>query len=144
MSIPDNIIFQYFELLTDVTSEELADLKKQLEIGVNPMSLKKRLARELVTQFYSAKEAEDAEAHFEKTVQKKELPDDISEYELTEDIFLSQLMQQSGLCKSRSEAIRLINQGAVIIKGEKATDINLLVTKGAIIKVGKRRYLKTT
>lgn len=143
MSIPDNIIMQYFELLTDVPSEELVDFKQQMASGVNPMSLKKRLARELVTQFYSAKDAAAAEAHFEKTVQNKELPDEIAEYKLTQDIGISQLLAQAGLAASRSEAVRLIKQGAVTINGEKTSDANQIVAKGVTIKVGKRRYLKT-
>jgi tyrosyl-tRNA synthetase len=143
MSIPDNIMFQYFELLTSTSLEELAEIKKQIARGSNPMSLKKHLAKTLVTQFYSEKDAQEAEEHFEKTVQNKEMPDEIEEYELNEDMFLSQLMQQSGLCASRSEAVRLINQGAVTINGEKVTSINMLVSRGATIKVGKRRYLRT-
>jgi tyrosyl-tRNA synthetase len=135
---------QYFELLTDVTDKELKEFERQLASGANPMSLKKRLARELVAQFYSEKEAREAEEHFEKTVQKKEIPEEIQQYTLSEPMFLSQLMQQSGLCASRSEATRLIKQGAVTINGEKITHVNHLVLSGAIIKVGKRRYLKTT
>jgi tyrosyl-tRNA synthetase len=144
MSIPDNIIIQYFELLTDVPDKELKEFTRQLKSGVNPMSIKKRLARELVAQFYSVKDANEAEEHFEKTVQRKEIPEDIKEYTLTSDIFLSQLMIKSGLCSSRSEAVRLIKQGAVTINGQKASGINQLISSGAIIKVGKRRYLKTT
>ncbi len=144
MSIPDSILLHYFELLTDVSVEELADFKKQIESGVNPMSLKKRLAKELVTQFYSAKDAQEAEEHFERTVQKKEAPEDISEFHIQQDISISQLLAQSGLAASRSEAVRLIKQGAVSIDGEKSDDVNKIVPKGVTIKVGKRRYLKTT
>jgi tyrosyl-tRNA synthetase len=144
MSIPDSIIMQYFELLTDVTDKELKEFKKQLDSGANPMSLKKRLAKELVVQFYNEKESKEAEEHFERVVQRKEIPDDITEFVLTAPMFLSQLMQQTGLCASRSEAVRLIKQGAVTINGEKITHINHLVLSGTIIKVGKRRYLKTT
>ncbi len=108
------------------------------------MSLKKQLAKELVTQFYSAKDAQQAEEHFEKTVQNKEIPDEIKEYKIQKDIVISQLLAQSGLAASRSEAVRLIKQGAVTINGKKTTDANELVFKGVTIKVGKRRYLKTT
>ena len=144
MSIPDTLIMQYFELLTDTPEEELVSIGKQLDEGFNPMTLKKRLAREIVTELYNEKDTTEAEKHFEKVVQNKELPDDITEYTLTSDIFLSQLMIKAGLCASRSEAVRLIKQGAVIINGEKVSDINHLVSRSAIIKVGKRRYLKTT
>jgi tyrosyl-tRNA synthetase len=144
MSIKDEFIMIYFETLTDVPDQELAEYRRQMANDANPMILKKRLAREIVTQLYNEKEAQEAEAHFEKTVQNKELPDDITEYVLTEPMFLSQLMQQTGLSASRSEAVRLIKQGAVTINGEKASEINQLISRGATIKVGKRRYLKTT
>ena len=86
MSIRDDFIMHYFELLTDVPDAELAEFKKQMESGVNPMSLKKRLAKEIVTQLYSDKEAEEAEEHFEKTVQNKEIPDEIEEYKISPEI----------------------------------------------------------
>jgi len=143
MSIPDSILMQYFELLTDVPDEELVKFKQQIERGVNPMSLKKRLAREFVTRFYSAKDARTAEEHFEKTVQKKEIPDEVEEYRIEPGITISQLLVDSGLTASRSEAVRLIKQGAVTSDGKKIDDFNESVNKGVIIKVGKRRYLKT-
>ncbi|HEY97278.1 MAG TPA: tyrosine--tRNA ligase [Dehalococcoidia bacterium] len=144
MSIRDEAIIPYFELLTDVPESELRGMKKQLDSGVNPMMLKKRLARDIVNQLYGKKSADEAEEHFEKVVQKKEEPDEIEEYTLINDMFLSQLMTQAGLCSSRSEAVRLIKQGAVTINGQKVSGINHLVSRGATIKVGKRRYLKTT
>ncbi len=144
MSIPDNILIQYFTLLSDAPIEEIKQMTSDIDNKkVNPMDLKKRLAKELVTRFYSAKEAQEAEKHFEKTVQNKELPDEIEEYELKQTISISQLLAQSGLAASRSEAVRLIKQGAVTINGEKIADANQIVSKGATIKVGKRRYLKT-
>ena len=143
MSIKDEFITLFLETLTDIPDVELAELKKQIENGLNPMSLKKRLAKELVTQLYSEKDAGEAEEHFEKTVQKKEIPDDIEEYKMTQEITISQLLAQSGLAASRSEAVRLIKQGAVSIDGKKSDDANEIVPKGVIIKVGKRRYLKT-
>jgi tyrosyl-tRNA synthetase len=144
MSIPDSIIMPYFELLTDVPDEELKEFQRQLDKGANPMSLKKRLARELVTQFYDTKEAKEAEEHFEKVVQKKEMPDEIREYKISGPVPLNRLLVEAGLAISRSEAGRLVRQGAVTIDGEKATDTNQSVGKGVTIKAGKRRYLKTT
>ncbi|MEE8471921.1 MAG: tyrosine--tRNA ligase, partial [Dehalococcoidia bacterium] len=79
MSIPDNIMMDYFELLTDVSDEELARFRGELEGGsVNPMLLKKRLARELVAEFHDARAAADAEAGFERVIQRREVPEDIS------------------------------------------------------------------
>jgi tyrosyl-tRNA synthetase len=143
MSIRDDFILPYFELLTDVPEEELSEIKRQISSGVNPMTLKKRLAKEILIQLYTEQEAQAAEAHFEKTVQNKELPDAIQEYKLAQDTSISQLLAQSGLAASRSEAVRLVKQGAVTIDGEKVTDANQIVGKGVTIKVGKRRYLKT-
>jgi tyrosyl-tRNA synthetase len=144
MSIRDDFILTYFELVTDVPAEELAEFKKHLENNTeNPMVLKKRLAGEIVTQLYGEKEAMEAGEHFIKTVQKKELPDEIKEFEISADTNISRLLVDSGLAASRSEANRLIRQGAVSIDGVKITDINQNIGKNVIIKAGKRRYLKT-
>jgi tyrosyl-tRNA synthetase len=143
MSIKDEVIMLFLKTLTDVPDKELADYEKQLKTGLNPMTLKKLLARELITQLYGEKEAAEAAAYFEKTVQNKEVPEDIMEYLLENDTSCSQLLAQSGLCASRSEAVRLIKQGAVTINGKKISDANETVSKGVTIKVGKRRYLRT-
>jgi tyrosyl-tRNA synthetase len=143
MSIRDDYILNYFELLTDVSDAELDYFKKQMESGTNPMDLKKRLAFDLVRQLYSVKDAQAAQEHFAKTVQNKEIPDEIEEYKIPQKISFSQLLAQSGLAASRSEAVRLIIQGAVTVDGKKLGDANENVPKGVTIKVGKRRYLKT-
>lgn len=143
MSIKDEFIIPYFELLTDVPDAELLVLKKELESGTNPMILKKRLAREILLQLYNEAETKEAETYFEKTVQNKELPDDIMEYVLERVTPCSQLLAQCKLCASRSEAVRMIKQGAVTIDGKRIDNINTPVNKGMIIKVGKRRYLRT-
>jgi tyrosyl-tRNA synthetase len=144
MSIRDDLIMQYFELVTDVPDKELAEFKKQLESGAeNPMVLKKRLAREIVTQLYGENEARGAGENFIKVVQKKELPDEIREFKIDADTTVSRLLVDAGLAASRSEANRLILQGAVSIDGMKIIDINQNVGKNVIIKAGKRRYLKT-
>jgi len=160
MSIPDSIMVQYYELLTDITPEELADIQQQMKSGINPMALKKRLAKTLVTQFYGGKEAEEAEAHFEKTVQNKELPDEIEEKSFSFNKYttnllnsnkpdekvvnLSALLADIHMASSRSEATRLIKQGGVSING---VTIEFAfppypLKSGSIIKVGKRRYVK--
>jgi tyrosyl-tRNA synthetase len=143
MSIKDDFIMPYFELLTDIPDEELTEIKQQIESGINPMSLKKRLAREIAIQLFSEEEARAAENHFERTVQNKEVPDEIEEYALKDATTISQLMAEAKLAASRSEAIRLIKQGGVTMDGQKVDDFNAPVQKGVTIKVGKRRYLKT-
>jgi len=147
MSIPDSLILHYFELVTDVPDERLADYKLALERNeVNPMELKKRLAKEIIVQLYDDKAANTAEAHFRKVIQKKELPDDIPEYEfprMENTIYdLKYILVETGMAKSRSDAGRLISQGAVSIDGEKVTSDRLLINSGSIIQVGKRRFAK--
>jgi len=174
MSVPDDLVLTYFELITDVPDKELGEFKAGLEKQeLNPMLLKKRLAREIITQLYDNKSATEAEAHFEKTVQQKEMPEDIPHIKLTEELLskirarsrkekrfetsigeVSQpetreyvisvplLLHEAGLVKSRGEASRLINQGAVRIDGKTVNEVNCLIKSGCIIKVGKRRFAK--
>ncbi|MFH1647173.1 MAG: S4 domain-containing protein, partial [Chloroflexota bacterium] len=144
MSIRDDFILPYFELLTDVPDSELAGFKKQLaETGFNPMTLKKRLARELVTKLYSAKEAAEAEAHFSKVVQQRETPDKMRIIELSDsNPDIRRILVSEGMVGSMSEAVRLINQGAVKINGEKLSTFNAHVQNDSIIQVGKRLFVK--
>jgi tyrosyl-tRNA synthetase len=150
MSIRDELIMQYFELLTDVPDKELAEFKNQLDNGANPMTLKKRLAKEIVTQLYSEKNATGAEENFEKVVQKKETPEEIREYPLsfnalrfsTGEIDVRKLLAATGTAASASEASRLINQGAVEIGGKKVTRYQFQVSSGSVIKIGKHRFVK--
>ena len=151
MSIPDNLIMLYFELVTDVSDKELGDFKQALDNQtVNPMELKKRLGRELVTQLHNEKAAREAEAHFARVVQQKETPEEIEEYHLSFNSLMSQkqgidlgrLCAELKLAKSRSEANRLISQGAVTIDGEKVSNNIATVKSGSIIKVGKRRFAR--
>jgi tyrosyl-tRNA synthetase len=144
MSIPDSLIINYLELLTDVPDKELAEFEKELENkDFNPMTLKKRLAREIIAQLYDQKAAAEAEAHFEKTVQRKEAPEEIA-LGTGSGKSLQDYLVENKLAKSKSEARRLITQGAVDINGEKVTDARQVVVRDSIIKVGKRGYIKST
>ncbi|OGO07554.1 MAG: tyrosine--tRNA ligase [Chloroflexi bacterium RBG_13_57_8] len=150
MSIPDSIILQYYDLLTDIHEDELRDIKNQLASGFNPMTAKKRLAREIVTGLYNANEARESEEHFEKVVQKRELPDEIQEFRFSfdalrfpnGDVDVRKLLRETGAASSASEASRLINQGAVEIGGKKVTKYQFQVISGSVIKVGKHRFVK--
>ena len=166
MSIPDNIILDYFKLVTDVSNQELDEFKQELENEtVNPMELKKRLAREIVSQLYDRKAASEADEEFKKVVQKKEMPKEIPEYRVSFDQFkavelsrsgrkesytinrinISRLLVSMNLAKSRSEADRLIYQGAVSIDSKvipNNTTLDYTIKSGSVIKVGKRRFAK--
>jgi tyrosyl-tRNA synthetase len=160
MSIKDEFIMIYFETLTDVPDQELAEYRRQMANDANPMILKKRLAKEIVTQLYNEKEAQEAEEHFEKTVQKKEIPDEIQEIDIEEiraafqnlspqqmettPIYLPKLLVVTGLARSMSEANRLISQGAINIDNNKIFKNNVYIKIGSIIKAGKRRFIKIT
>jgi tyrosyl-tRNA synthetase len=144
MSVPDDLVLTYFELLTDVPDKELKEFKEGLEKQkVNPMNLKKRLAREIITQLYDQKAATEAEGHFEKTVQRKEKPEEI-DLGTKSGKSLPDYLAENKLAKSKSEARRLIDQGAVYINDERVKDVNYTVRKDDIIRVGKRRYIKST
>jgi len=155
MSIPDDLILQYFELVTDVPDEELGEFRQAMENNtVNPMILKKRLAREIVAQLYDQNAATEAEEYFAKTVQRKEVPEEIPEYHVTfskEDlqkldvigIDIGLVLVEKKIVTSRSEAGRLIRQGAVEIDGQKvSTYVAPIKKSGSIIRVGKRRFVK--
>ena len=124
MSLPDSMIIPYFENLTDVSDQDLSEMRRAVgDDSVNPMELKKRLANELVTQFHDAEAARDAEDYFERTVQKRETPEDMATYELPspselEGKRLSHILVAANLVESASEARRMIDQGAVEINGQ--------------------------
>ncbi len=107
MSIPDDLILQYFELLTDVPDRELTEINQAITGGtVNPMEIKKRLAREIVTQLHDQKAAGEAEEHFAKVVQRKEVPDEIREVKITEELLhkiKDRSFKEKGLVSSSSE-----------------------------------------
>ena len=150
MSLPDSMIAHYFDVLTDVSDRELAEIRRTMEKGsTNPMELKKRLAWELVDQFHDAEAARGAQEYFERTVQRQQTPEDIATYDLPPlserlDKPMSQILVGARLADSLSEARRLMNQGAVRVNEDRiAADYapgNL--KPGDIIRVGKRRFAK--
>ena len=145
MSIPDSLIMDYFTLVTDVPDDELEQFSKALEKeAVNPMELKKRLAREIVGQLYDKKAAAKAEEHFARVVQRKEAPEKVR-LGTKSGSKLRDYLIESGLARSGMEARRLIEQGAVIVNDQRITDPNWIVTKYSIIRVGKKGlYLEST
>ena len=147
LSIPDNIMLSWFTLAADVNKNYLDEVSQKLEDGsINPMGLKRELARKIVTLYYDENKAIEAENHFNKVTVSKGVPDDINDYQLKEDDLLVNIIADSGLLNSKSEARRMIKQSAVKIDGEAVTDIHYKVktSDSFILKVGKRKFLKVS
>ena len=146
MSIPDELILKYFTLVTDYSVEQLKDVRKRLDDpAVNPMEIKKELARTIVSMYHSEEAALEAQKKFEKVFSEREIPEDIPVVVLKDDSFeLVKALADNGVVSSRSEARRLIIQGAVKVDKQKVSDINYRFVKGKeyIVKVGKRRFVK--
>ncbi len=149
LSIPDHLIYLYFELATDVPSNDLAAIRKELDAGTNPRDLKRKLARTFVRMYHSEDEAVAAEEEFDRVFVQKAVPDDIEKRDvpkanLQEGIIA--LLTSTGLVSSKSEARRLIDQGGVSIDGTRVeSQQSPLPDAGSfVVKVGKRRFLKIT
>jgi tyrosyl-tRNA synthetase len=148
LSIPDSLIYDYFLLATDISTAELASLKKDLDSkSVNPRDIKRRLARTLVAMYHSEESGVAAEQEFDKIFIKKDVPDEIKEfqYRVTNDrVGILQLLSDTKMAASKGEARRLVEQGGVSIDGVKVADINanIQLLKPVILKVGPRRFLK--
>jgi len=145
MSIPDSLIIRYFKLCLRYTDDKLATLQRDLNAGINPMELKKKLARELVALYYSEEDARRAEEHFVRIFAQRQAPVDMPEVLLDKNsVWIVELIWRTGLVNSKSEARRLIREGAVSINGEKITDENADITieDGSVLKLGKRRFAR--
>lgn len=145
MSIPDELIYTYFELVTDSSLEKLSGIKEQLESdSVNPMELKKKLAREIVALYYGEETSLDAEKEFGNIFSKGKIPDDMPETNASEGDLIVDIMVKNNITASKGEARRLIIQGAVRINGDKISDKDQTLSneKEQILKAGKRRFLR--
>ncbi len=148
LSVSDELMFRYFELLSDLSNDEIAELKGNIENGtLHPKEVKKQLARELTARFHGKETAIAAERNFEQVFQKGGLPEDIPEVDstATEPVALPQLLVDADLVKSTSDGRRMIKQNAVSINGNKIQDVNAVVNPAdgeILIKVGKRRFCK--
>ena len=147
LSIPDNIMPSWFTLAVDAEDSYVDEISKKLDSNsINPMELKRELARKIVAIYYDENKALEAENHFNQVTVSKGIPDEIEEFKLTEDELLVNIIADSGLLKSRSEARRMIKQSAVKIDGKTVSDIQYKVSLSTsfILKVGKRKFLKVT
>ena len=147
MSISDELMWRWFDLLSFKSTDEIEALKSDQLNGKNPRDIKVELAKELIARFHDDQSANLAEANFINQFQKKNIPDDIEElsFSLSESsIPLTNLLKDSGMTISTSEAVRMIKQGAVKIDEEKITDTKHIISAGtsSIYQVGKRKFKK--
>ncbi len=144
MSIPDDLLFSYYELLTDIDDKELMNIGVALNNeSINPMELKKGLALQIVEFLYDNQAALEAENHFRRTIQEKELPQEVEKCQLgNQTTSLREFILAAGLAKSRTDAKRLVIQKAVEVDGQTITDVNFKLKPGDVVKVGKRRYVR--
>lgn len=149
MSVSDELMWRYFELLSFRPLAEVAELKAGVEAGANPRDVKIELAREIITRFHDEAAAESAYQDFVQRFQKNAIPDDMPEVTVAREdgaIAIGNLLKQAELVGSTSDAMRMIKQGAVKIDGEKVTDTRLLISEPgqAVYQVGKRKFARVT
>ena len=149
MSISDELMWRWFDLLSFKTTDEINNLKADQTNGKNPRDIKIELAKELISRFHDEESADLAEANFINQFQKKNIPDDIEEVSLVlseGSISLANLLKDCEMTSSASEAIRMIKQGAVRIDEKKITDTKHIISSGssAVYQVGKRKFKKIT
>ena len=146
MSISDDLMWRWFELLSFRPINEINELKKEVKSGMNPRDTKILLAQEIIERFHSKEDAENAKNTFLDRFQKGAKPKDIETFSISldDDIAIGNLLKESGLVQSTSEAMRLVKQGAVKINDEKIDDPKLSIEKNQelLVQVGKRRFLK--
>ena len=149
MSISDELMWSYFELLSFRPLAEVAQFKKDVEGGHNPRDVKVLLAQEIVERFHDRSAAEDALEAFEARFRRGEVPDDLEEVTLDsagEGLGIVQAIRQAGLTEGTSEAMRMIKQGAVRVEGDRISDKELHLAAGSsyLLQVGKRRFARLT
>ncbi len=145
LSIPDALMPDYYRLCTRLAPAELNEVLTQLANNADPMALKMRLARTIVSQYHSVEAAEAAEARFIQVHRERAIPDDIPEFEITErPIWICEAMRRAGMVKSTSEARRAIEQGGVKLENEVITDVkmNLEDAGSYLIQKGKRHFVR--
>ena len=149
MSISDELMWRYYDLLSFKPLEDIANLKASIEQGANPRDVKIGLAQELIARFHSQADADAALQDFVQRFQKNAIPDDMPEVTVSlasEGIAIGNLLKEAGLVNSTSDAMRMIKQGAVKIDGEKVDDTRLVLTESGerVYQVGKRKFARVT
>ena len=145
MSISDDLMWRYLELLSFESLETIESWKKEVDNGENPRNIKFRLAEEIISRFHNKDQAVKAQQNFIDRFAKNQIPDEMDEFSFSKGIKVANLLKDSNLVSSTSEAFRMIKQGAVKIDGEKLTDKNLTPNEGTLVfQVGKRKFARVT
>ncbi|MXP16817.1 tyrosine--tRNA ligase [Glaesserella parasuis] len=145
MSISDELMWDWYNLLSFRPLTEIAQLKADVEAGKNPRDVKILLAKEIIARFHSEADADAAEQEFINRFQKGAMPDEMPEFTFEGEIGLATLLKEAGLVPSTSEAIRSAQQGGVKIDGEKVDDVKQNAQKGTFVyQVGKRKFARVT
>ncbi|GAC33954.1 tyrosine--tRNA ligase [Paraglaciecola polaris] len=149
MSISDDLMWRYYDLLSFKPIEEIKQYKEQVVAGTNPRDIKIALAKEIIARFHDEAAAEAAHHEFIQRFQKNAIPDEMPEFNFVpgdEGMAIANLLKDTGLVASTSEAMRMIKQGAVKMDGEKVVDQKVLLTslKQAVFQVGKRKFARVT
>lgn len=145
MSISDDLMWSYYELLSFRPLEELAQFKADVANGKNPRDVKILLAKEIIARFHTEADADAAEQEFINRFQKGAMPDEMPEFEFEAGIAIANLLKEAGLVGSTSDALRMIKQGAAKQDGEKIEDAKLIPAAGtAVYQVGKRKFARVT
>jgi tyrosyl-tRNA synthetase len=147
LSIPDSLIYNYFELATNLSNDQLSEVKQKLEQPkTNPRDVKRQLAKALVAMYHSEEAASNAEEEFDRIFVNKGTPDDVPQFKFGDrkELNILDLIILVNFAPSKGEAKRLVAQGGVTVDGEKIADIQQLVTlkEGLILKVGKRKFIE--
>ncbi|SSC07727.1 Tyrosyl-tRNA synthetase [bacterium endosymbiont of Bathymodiolus sp. 5 South] len=145
MSISDDLMWRYFELLSFQSLETIAHLKQEMTQGKNPRDIKFILANEIITRFHNAEAAKQAQQNFINRFAKNKIPDEMEEFTFDAGVKIANLLKDAGLCPSTSNAYQMIKQGAAKINGEKITNKNLEPEIGTeVYQVGKRKFARVT
>ena len=145
MTIPDDLIIKYYELVTDIHPDIVDDIKRNLEENkVNPRDIKMNLAKEIVRLYHGEDKSNEAENRFKEVYQKGQIPNDIKTVEILKEKFdLIEELVKNNLVSSKSEVRRLITQGGIKVNNEKLEDINKLnISDIMIIQIGKKKFIK--
>ncbi|MFZ7164510.1 tyrosine--tRNA ligase [Avibacterium avium] len=145
MSISDELMWDWYDLLSFRPLSEIAQFKQEVAEGRNPRDVKVLLAKEITARFHSEADADAAEQAFINRFQKGAIPDEMPEFTFEGEIGLANLLKEAGLVSSTSEAIRMVNQGGVKIDGEKVEDAKAVISAStAVYQVGKRKFARVT